>query len=293
MTRFAYEELPEGVKVMLRDDDGTAVIVVNSLLSRVERLRAKEAGKQMLRHRRRHMLLPAGLAEDWAQRLREWAPVCRAPAAAVAGGALAMTVAVGSGVVDDRRQRQPWYAAQGPSATRAERFEPVRPVTSSPAPAPDGVTPAQAASADPPAGAHPAARPAGREPEPSKTETGEPPATRSDTPRVRERERVRSRPVHEPIVTKKSTVPTGEPERGADSPPPASSEPTPETQAPDPEPSTSTRPRVKVEVELPNVRPSSVGDTVKDVLEKPVGVGACDGLVDVDVKLLPKVCVGG
>ncbi|MEV0993471.1 hypothetical protein [Nonomuraea sp. NPDC050202] len=313
------EDLPDDIPVMIREESGHPVIIVNAALSRVERAKALDAGKRMLRERRRAVLLHLGALGEWGQRLRELGDGWRMPATAVAGSALAMTMVAGSGpgLLDDRPQRPPGYAAQGPTAMRTPGSEPAASATVAdvyPSPSP-GVARStrrllQAAAAEPPAEGQ--ARPTGdppaegREPRASATQRGhdagdvaeQPAAEPAKTGAAATSGRTRgARPASRPSTREpdapQASAPTSEPTSPAPEPEP---EPSPRPIASSPKPGVS----VKVDTDVADVdvdvplRPSELGDAVKDTLKNPVGIGGgCDGLVNVDVKLLPKVCVGG
>ncbi|MGI5288079.1 hypothetical protein ACQEVF_32710 [Nonomuraea polychroma] len=294
----SYEELPEGLMVMLREDAGAMVIVIDSRLSRVERLRARKAGKEMLRHRRRAAVASIGMAGgEWGQRLREWAPVCRAPAA-IAGGALAMTMVAGSDVLPGERLLPPGRVAQGPAIT-AERM--AAPHAFTPAerrPRPSGESLASARLTAP--GPQSSNRPADPRGEASSGRAPTPKATASKRPAAEEtrevpvvREKVRGRV---PVTVRSTLVPQPPVLPETASKVPAPKVPAPKTRLPDtsPPPVDTPKPKRTPGVSLPEV-PADLPTRVPSSLPgKPDGVGGkCGGLGDVKGKPLPRPCVGG
>jgi hypothetical protein len=282
-----YEELPEGLTVMLREEDGRDVIVINSQLSRVERRRAREAGMHMLRDRRGHALIPVGGAiAEWVTRLRDWVPAVPGPATALAGGAMAMSLAASAPL-------WPGYGEPPPAA---------RPHTQLALPAPTGevrapatVVPVSATTRGPSSSPSPSARstvrPATGDPIPAPTRS----AARRPSPRPAEESResatARERDIDTPatgapadetaektadvvVVVKPSKVRKVVPTR---LPAPVEARPVPDKVV-----KTSTAP---APVPLPSVKA-----TLPDV---PLKTGDCGGLVSVEVKPLPKTCVGG
>ncbi|YCK35131.1 hypothetical protein ACNF49_13905 [Actinomadura sp. ATCC 39365] len=313
----AYEELPEGIKVMIREEGGHEVVVIDSRLSRVERAKARELGKAMLRERHQHVFLHLGILGEWGQqRLRDLAPVCRGSATAVAGGALAMTMVVGSDIVVDKRIVPPSYAESPTIAadrmSEPRRFAPMERIGDHPDPAAVGRVPVRPANAAPPMMLVPPARPS-QERETTPPRRPEQDQIQEAVPERAGRQHTTSYATPAPDVTKASQRPAadaadvqGPSTKSSTASPPASSPPPKDTPTPEKTstPEKTHAPDVKlpgVEVDLPDLTPSSLGDTVKEVEEtvkdtvkNPVGVGSeCDGLVNVDVKLLPKVCVGG
>ncbi|MEV0149054.1 MULTISPECIES: hypothetical protein [unclassified Nonomuraea] len=279
-----YEDLPEGLSVTLREEDGRDIIVVNARLTRVERRRAREVGMHMLRERRTHILIPAAAVAEWVQRLRECAPVARGPAVMLAGGAMAMSLAASTPMwIDEDHRPRPGARLAMPAATAEARATTPPPIASTPARATTRPTPSarpavRAATAGP-ARPHPtrsAARATPKAARPSSTPT----RTRSTQEAVRHTNPPKT---HEAAVA------------GSEKVAPATRTRRPEplatvTRRPDPPDVDTSLP----EVEQPTTRLSGPVPSVRVSLpEPPLRTGNCDGLVDVELKSLPKVCVGG
>jgi hypothetical protein len=317
---FEFEELPDDIPVMIREGEGgRPIIVINSRLTRVERAKALETGKRMLRERRRRVIIHLGMLGDWGSRLAQVGDACRGPAAVVAGGALAMTMTVGSDVaVAPSPQRTPWYVAQGPSMSRAPGREPatLAPVavgtSRAPAVRPSGPPRTRPAAVGP----RPEVRPdsADRDTAAERREPLAPSTRRADAG---------ERPAHRPVPAEteaaaaaSTTRPTREvaPTRGPVEPPasePADplASPAPPVTGPSPEPEPRPEPEPEPEREPePTPRPSaSIGaevdvdvpplsdldGAVRDALKSPLGIGGdCDGRVDLELIGL-RACVGG
>ncbi|MEU4576660.1 hypothetical protein [Nonomuraea sp. NPDC023979] len=274
-----YEDLPEGVEVMLGQRNGRDVIVIDEKLSRVERHRAHAAGKAKLKALRgQKILMPLALLTEWGTKVKELAPSVRGPATTLAGGAMAMSLAVASPSWPGEDPRRPDLRLALPTPTSETRTPTaevtVSPVRHDPAPSAKSSTRpprivAPVVDDAEPVQPSPAPTPTSDErPEPQEPETeSEPSAVEAETPTRKARPRPRK---------DTSAAPAGEqdaPAKSASDLPKATVPPVVDVDTPAPAP------------EAPKVK--------KPRLDVPlVDTGNCDGVVNVDVKLLPKVCVG-